>query len=85
MGAGPIARGMISDGHPAYADLTTGAPHVGEVPVMGRLRLAYLTPVVNDVGDVVGAVAVDVGWVDDLRRANADATDKVVLPPEPCW
>ncbi|MCB1029003.1 MAG: diguanylate cyclase, partial [Microthrixaceae bacterium] len=79
MGAGPIARGMISDGHPAYADLTNGAPHVGEVPVMGRLRLAYLTPVVNDVGDVVGAVAVDVGWVDDLRRANADATDKVVF------
>ncbi|MEZ5383157.1 MAG: EAL domain-containing protein [Microthrixaceae bacterium] len=79
VGEGTVTPGVISAGHPAYGDLVRATPHVGEVPVKGRLRLAYLTPVVSTAGEVVGAVAVDVGWVDDLRRANSDATDKVIF------
>lgn len=55
--------------HPAFANLNSGTPFVGEVPVMGRMRLAYLTPIVAQ-GAVAGALAVDVGWVDDLVVAR---------------
>lgn len=55
--------------HPAFANLAGGSPFVGEVPIMGRMRLAYLTPITAQ-GQVVGALAVDVGWVDDLIVAR---------------
>ena len=62
----------IQQGHPAYAAISAKRPFVGDVPVMGRLRLAYLMPIVNATGTLAGALAVDVGWVDDLIRARND-------------
>lgn len=59
----------IKDGHPAFANLVAGQPFTGSVPVQGRMRLAYLMPVIDTVGTVLGAAAVDVGWVDDLTLA----------------
>lgn len=60
----------IREGHPAFASLSNGQPFSGNVPVQGRFRLAYLTPIVTDGGGIAGAVAVDVGWVDDLALAE---------------
>lgn len=60
----------ISEEHPAYANLMANKTHVGEVPVMGRLRLAYLIPIQASGGAIAGALAVDVGWVDDLLAAR---------------
>ncbi|MEM7214676.1 MAG: EAL domain-containing protein [Pseudomonadota bacterium] len=60
----------IKSGHPAYANLEAGKPHTGEVPVMGRMRLAYLTPILSKSGKLAGALAVDVGWADDLIVAR---------------
>lgn len=67
---GPAPAFSLAEGHPAYASLSAGHPYVGNVPVQGRLRLAYLTPILNVSGSVAGAVAVDVGWVDDLTHAE---------------
>lgn len=69
----------VMPGHPAYANLIAGRPHIGEVPVMGRMRLAYLTPVVNPAGGVAGALAVDVGWVDDLVVARNALRGEILL------
>jgi diguanylate cyclase (GGDEF)-like protein len=60
----------IGEGHPAFAALAASQPFVGEVPVMGRLRLAYLTPILGRDGAIAGALAVDVGWTDDLTLAR---------------
>ncbi|MEY2957451.1 MAG: hypothetical protein RLZZ01_19 [Actinomycetota bacterium] len=70
--------GIITEGHPAYASIAAGEPHTGPVPVMDRLRLAYLTPIFVN-GEVSGALAVDVGWVDDLERINGETRNQVVI------
>jgi len=62
----------IAAGHPAYDNLFNNRVHLGEVPVMGRLRLAYLTPIQTAAGTIAGALAVDVGWVDDLIVARQE-------------
>jgi diguanylate cyclase (GGDEF)-like protein len=67
----------ISQGHPAWSNLFANKPHVGEVPVMNRLRLAYLTPIQAPDGTVAGALAVDVGWVDDLIVARNELTRQI--------
>jgi len=67
----------ISSGHPAYADLSKGRAFSGEVPVMGRMRLAYLTPILTKNGQIAGALAVDVGWADDLLVARADVQQQI--------
>jgi diguanylate cyclase (GGDEF)-like protein len=64
--------------HPAFADLVNGRPFVGIVPVMERGRLAYLTPIMAE-GQVVGALAVDVGWVDDLVVARTQLQTLLLL------
>ncbi|PHR17792.1 MAG: diguanylate cyclase [Hoeflea sp.] len=69
----------IGSGHPAYADIINNQPHLGEVPVMGRLRLAYLTPIQTESGAVAGALAVDVGWVDDLVVARNELRTQIVV------
>lgn len=69
-GGGPPPAFSLREGHPAFASLANGHPYVGNVPVQGRLRLAYLTPVLTADGAIAGAVAVDVGWVDDLVLAE---------------
>lgn len=68
----------IAAGHPAYDDIFHNKPHLGEVPVMGRLRLAYLTPIQEPDGSVVGALAVDVGWVDDLVVARNELRTQIL-------
>ena len=60
----------ISEGHPAYASLAANRPFIGQVPVMERMRLAYLTPIETPGGEVAGALAVDVGWADTLLAAR---------------
>lgn len=52
--------------YPAHGALVSGAVHVGQVPMLGRLRLAYFVPILADEKRVVGALGVDIGWVDDL-------------------
>lgn len=68
----------ITAGHPAYASLAANSRHVGEVPVMGRQRLAYLMPIQAPSGAVAGALAVDVGWVDDLIVARERLQDVIL-------
>jgi len=67
---GPPPAFSIRASHPAFVSLAKGHPFVGNVPVQGRQRLAYLTPILSPRGDIAGAVAVDVGWVDDLTLAE---------------
>lgn len=69
----------ISLGHPAYANLIENRPHLGEVPVMGRMRLAYLTPIQSAGGGIAGALAVDVGWVDDLTVARNELRTQIII------
>ena len=69
----------ISSGHPAYDNLANNQPYLGEVPVMGRLRLAYLTPIQTSIGAVAGALAVDVGWVDDLTAAKNELRTQIII------
>jgi len=69
----------ISNGHPAYDDLINNRPHLGEVPVMGRMRLAYLTPMQDAAGSIAGALAVDVGWSDDLVTARNELRTQIIV------
>lgn len=69
----------IAAGHPAYASLAAGRPFVGEVPVQGRNRLAYLTPIFDATADIAGALAVDVGWVDDLYVAREELRSQILF------
>ena len=69
----------IGSGHPAYNNLINNYPHLGEVPVMGRMRLAYLTPIQSATGSIAGALAVDVGWVDDLVVARNELRTQIIV------
>ncbi|MEO0498666.1 MAG: EAL domain-containing protein [Pseudomonadota bacterium] len=69
----------ISQGHPAWTNLMSNQPHMGEVPVMGRMRLAYLTPIQSPSGNVAGALAVDVGWADDLTIARDELRSTILV------
>ncbi|MEP3437426.1 MAG: EAL domain-containing protein [Hoeflea sp.] len=69
----------IGSDHPAYSDIINNQPHLGEVPVMGRLRLAYLTPIQTANGMIAGALAVDVGWVDDLVMARNELRTQIIV------
>ena len=68
----------IKQGHPAFANLASNVQFVGEVPVMGRMRLAYLMPINDVAGEIVGALAVDVGWADDLIVARTHLRNLIV-------
>ena len=70
IGGSNVEPGLITAGHPAFATVVSGEPYVGDVPVGGRLRLAYLTPIVTPDREIAGIIAVDVGWVDDLNRLD---------------
>ena len=78
-GGSMVEPGLLVEGHPAFQNLVDGEPFVGQVPVAGRLRLAYLTPVEVPNSDLFGAIAIDVGFVDDINAINADATSQSVL------
>ncbi len=64
-GSMPPAFSIGAD-HPAYEAVTKSQVFKGDVPVMGRMRFAYLTPIVFPGGDLAGLLAIDVGWSDDL-------------------
>lgn len=72
----PMSIGIL---HPAYNNLINNRPHLGEVPVMGRMRLAYLTPIQAASGAIAGALAVDVGWVDDLVVAKTELRWQIIV------
>jgi diguanylate cyclase (GGDEF)-like protein len=72
----PMSIGL---GHPAYDNIINGREHIGEVPVMGRLRLAHLVPILALDQSVLGILAVDVGWVDDLIRARNELRNQSLL------
>lgn len=78
VGDSQVEPGLISAGHPAFDAVTSGQTYVGQVPVAGRLRLAYLTPILSSSGDTAGILAVDVGWVDDLNRMTEETTDRAI-------
>jgi diguanylate cyclase (GGDEF)-like protein len=72
----PMSIGL---GHPAYQDIINGRIHRGQVPVMGRLRLAELMPILALDKSVKGVLAVDVGWVDDLIVARDELRNQSIL------
>jgi len=76
--SGPALTFSIRDDHPAFASLAEGRPYIGNVPVQDRLRLAYLTPILEENGNIAGALAVDVGWVDDLVLAENRLKTQIV-------
>ncbi|MFT4617149.1 MAG: diguanylate cyclase (GGDEF)-like protein [Minisyncoccia bacterium] len=78
IGASQVEPGLIGETHPAYASLTRGEPYVGEVPVAGQVRAAYLTPIFDARAEMIGVAAVDVGRVDDLNRINSVVTNRAV-------
>lgn len=70
---GTLARNAsLGKKHAAYSSLVAGKHYTGRVQVLERDRLAYLTPILDASGTVAGALAVDVGWVDDLLRAKTE-------------
>lgn len=69
----------LGSAHPAYGALAEGRTFVGEVPVQGRMRLAYLTPIFDVTADLAGALAVDVGWVDDLYVAREELRGQILF------
>ena len=79
IGGSQVEPGLISAGHPAFASLTDRTAYVGQVPVAGRMRLAYLTPILDSDGSLAGSLAVDVGWVDDLTRINQESTKQALF------
>ncbi|MES0881530.1 putative bifunctional diguanylate cyclase/phosphodiesterase [Roseibium sp. SCP14] len=64
--------------HPAFANLSKGVPFVGDVPVADHLRLAYLTPILSDKRQVIGAIEVDVGSMDDLSAAESRLQTRIL-------
>jgi diguanylate cyclase (GGDEF)-like protein len=74
-GGSEVEHGLIAVGHPAFDSISNGNRFVGEVPVAGRMRVASLTPIVDTESTVIGALAVDVGFVDDLNRINAEINE----------
>ena len=79
VGGTTVEPGLIVESHPAFETVTKGQPYVGEVPVAGRFRYAYLMPIVEPDGRLVGLLAVDVGWVDDLNHINSLAAKRALV------
>ena len=77
---GTLARGAaLGKKHAAYASLIVGKYYTGKVQVLERDRLAYLTPILDAKNNVAGALAVDVGWVDDLLRAKTELQQTIFV------
>ncbi|MEM9634191.1 MAG: diguanylate cyclase, partial [Pseudomonadota bacterium] len=68
----------LNGNHPAFTTLKNGLPFIGNIPTEDRLRLAYLAPIVSDKGQVVGAIEIDVGWMDDLSAAESRLQTRIV-------
>lgn len=68
-GSMPPAFSIRRD-HPAYDTITKPQAFRGDVPVMGRMRYAYLTPILSSDDNLAGLLAIDVGWSDDLTSVQ---------------
>lgn len=79
VGGSQVEPGLISEGHPAYESIVNILPYIGEVPVAGNVRYAYLTPIVDGNSELAGILAVDVGLVDDLNMSNSQAARRVLV------
>lgn len=79
VGGSQIEPGLITEGHPAYESIVNIRPYIGEVPVAGTERYAYLTPIIDSNSELVGTLAVDVGLVDDLNMSNSQATRRAIV------
>ena len=73
-----VRHAVVGRSHPAYGSIMAATPFVGDVPMLGRYRIAYLTPVVGEQSQVAGFLAVDVGWQDDLWRASDELFNRSV-------
>lgn len=69
----------LGPSHPAYAALSAKAVHVGQVPIPGGLRLAYFIPILDISGALAGAMAIDVGWVNELVHRRKELRDDIAL------
>lgn len=69
----------IGAGHPAYESIRDSKVFMGDVPVMGRMRYAYLTPIVFSGGELAGVLAIDVGWSDDLVTGQERLKERIFL------
>ncbi len=61
---------IIDEGHPAWSSAMDKKVFVGEVPMMGRERLTYFTPIQCAQGNIAGLLGVDVGSVEDISLAG---------------
>ncbi|WP_284179080.1 EAL domain-containing protein [Rhabdaerophilum sp. SD176] len=69
----------IGAGHPAYGSIRDAKVFTGDVPVMGRMRYAYLTPIVFSGGELAGLLAIDVGWSDDLVTGQERLKERIFI------
>ncbi|HRK25589.1 MAG TPA: diguanylate cyclase, partial [Beijerinckiaceae bacterium] len=65
--------------YPAYETLQQLRPFRGAVPQFDRFRLAEFIPVVDDREHLAGALAVDIGWLDEVWRPTWDLVHRQVL------
>lgn len=78
IGGSQVEPGVIGESHPAYASLIRSEPFMGAVPVNGKHRCAFLTPIVDADSELIGVLAVDIGWVDDLFQINSVVANRAV-------
>ena len=76
---GVVEPGLINEGHPAFDDLTNLDIYKGPVPVGETTRVANLTPITSDDGELIGALAVDIGLEEDLDRLGGVGRTNTLL------
>lgn len=75
----PAPQVSLGEGHPAFRNLSSGRVFRGAVPVMGRKRQAYLTPILTEGRDIAGILAIDVGWLDDLTAQRNSIQRSIII------
>ncbi len=68
---GVVEPGLIQEGHPAFQNLVNLDIYKGPVPVGETTRVASLIPITSADGQLVGALAVDIGLEEDLARLGS--------------
>ena len=76
---GVVEPGLIAQGHPAFDDLRNLNIYRGPVPVGETTRVASLTPITSANGQLVGALAVDIGLEEDLERLGSVGQTNALL------
>ena len=73
-----LSSNPVTRNHPAFANLAEGKPFIGNVPVQGQTRLAYLIPILLENNRIAGVVEVDVGDMDDLALAQSRLQKRII-------